>query len=105
MINNTDQNRPSSPLVKQLKQKFDRMVETNEHNKSHSPSHIGHSKVPRVGHDEGNGAYPLLPVRCFSFLTLFDHQIKSRIYEILMILFLSIKKRMMIVLTPQMIMR
>ncbi len=62
MSNNIDSNRPSSPLVKQLKQKFDRMTENNEH----TQSQIGLSKTPRVGNDEGDGAaYPLLPVCCF----------------------------------------
>ncbi len=70
MSNSVDSNRPSSPLVKQLKQKFDRMTENNDH----TQSQIGLSKTPRVGNDEGDGAYPLLPVCCFTihFNAFFD---------------------------------
>jgi hypothetical protein len=65
MPNNIDNNRPSSPLVKQLKQKFDRMIDNNEQNKNHSQSQINLPKTHRVGNIEGDGAYPLLPVCCF----------------------------------------
>ena len=65
MLNPVDNNRPPSPLVKQLKQKFDRMVENNEHNKNNSQSQTSRSKSPRVGTDENDAAYPLLPVCCF----------------------------------------
>ncbi|UJR38119.1 hypothetical protein I4U23_030798 [Adineta vaga] len=53
----------SSPLVRQLKQKFDRMSSTNlahDYTRSHSQSHIH-----RVGHDENDGAYPLLPDQAY----------------------------------------
>jgi hypothetical protein len=65
MLNPVDNNRPPSPLVKQLKQKFDRMVETKELSKNYSQSQIGLSKIPRVGNEEIDAAYPLLPVCCF----------------------------------------
>jgi hypothetical protein len=65
MLNPVDNNRPPSPLVKQLKQKFDRMVETKELNKNYSQSQTGPSKIPRVGNNEIDAAYPLLPVCCF----------------------------------------
>jgi hypothetical protein len=67
MSNNIDNNGPPSPLVKQLKQKFDRMTENNEHNQSQ----IGLTKIQRVGNDEVDAAYPLLPVCCFFILMLF----------------------------------
>ncbi|CAF1087379.1 unnamed protein product [Adineta steineri] len=60
MLNGVDGERPLSPLVKQLKQKFDRMStnnSTNEFSKSHSQS-----QIPRVGNYEADAAYPLLPV-------------------------------------------
>ncbi|CAF0918772.1 unnamed protein product [Rotaria sordida] len=60
-----DDDRPSSPLVKHLRQKFDRMTGnnlTNEHSRIQSQSQTGLSKIHRVGIDEGDGAYPLLPV-------------------------------------------
>jgi hypothetical protein len=70
MSNNVNHDRPSSPLVQQLKQKFDRLTEKylpNESNKTHSQSQINSSKTHRVGNDEGDGAYPLLPVCGLSF--------------------------------------
>ena len=63
MPTENDNGEPSSPLVRQLKQKFDRMSTANptqEYSKSHSQSHMH-----RVGYDDTDGAYPLLPVRCF----------------------------------------
>jgi hypothetical protein len=76
MSNNINGNRPPSPLVKQLKQKFDRMIDNNlnnEHSKIQSQSQTDPSKIHRVGNDERDGAYPLLPVCCLLFiLTLFD---------------------------------
>ena len=66
MPTETDNGESPSPLVRQLKQKFDRIYTANltqEYSKSHSQSHIH-----RVGNDEIDGAYPLLPVCCFWFL-------------------------------------
>ena len=70
--------RPPSPLVKQLQQKFDRMSANMlniENNRSQSQSQMGLSKIHRVGIEHGDApaataAYPLLPVGrfvlCFS---------------------------------------
>ena len=71
--------RPLSPLVKQLRQKFDRMSANMlniENNRSQSQSQTGLSKIHRVGTEHGDApaanaaAYPLLPVGrfvpCFS---------------------------------------
>ncbi|CAF3454505.1 unnamed protein product [Rotaria sp. Silwood1] len=65
MSNNAADDRPSSPLVKHLRQKFDRMTTsnlTNEHSRIQSQSQSGLSKIHRVGNDEGDAAYPLIPV-------------------------------------------
>ncbi|CAF2640836.1 unnamed protein product [Rotaria sp. Silwood2] len=65
MSNDIEDDRPSSPLVKHLRQKFDRMTTnnlTNDHSRVQSQSQTGLSKIHRVGNDEGDGAYPLLPV-------------------------------------------
>ncbi|CAF3295916.1 unnamed protein product [Rotaria socialis] len=51
MSNNVDDDRPSSPLVKHLRQKFDRMTANNlinEQNKLQSQSQTGLSKIHRV---------------------------------------------------------
>jgi hypothetical protein len=85
MLNSVDDNRPPSPLVKQLKQKFDRMIENNELSKSYSQSQTGLSKVPRVGHDEIDAAYPLLPVCCFTFF--FSNAFSSNLLSEFVILF------------------
>lgn len=61
MSNNANHDRPPSPLVKQLKQKFDRMTENNEY----AQSQTNQTKIQRVGNDEEDAAaYPLLPVCC-----------------------------------------
>jgi hypothetical protein len=74
MPHNVNGDRPPSPLVKQLKQKFDRMT-ANDNHKIHLQSQTGLSKVHRVGNDERDGAYPLMPVCCSSpYLTLFHPQ-------------------------------
>ena len=70
MPKDTESDHLLSPLVKQLRQKFDRIASNNltsEQNKIQSQSQTGPSKIQRVGNDEGDGAYPLLPVCCFYF--------------------------------------
>lgn len=65
-----EENRPSSPLVRQLKQKFDRMAEhtsQSDSTKNHSQSQMAFPKTARVGHAEDDGAYPLFPVCCLTF--------------------------------------
>lgn len=59
----SNNNRPPSPLVKQLKQKFDRMTENSEFIQSQT----NQIKLQRVGNDEGDAAYPLLPVCCLFY--------------------------------------
>jgi hypothetical protein len=90
MSNNVDGDRPLSPLVQQLKKKFDRMSANNltkEHSKSHSQSHIH-----RVGNNEGDGGYALLPVCCFIIsLTLF-HKKRLLFDFFYMIIFFLYKK-------------
>ena len=66
----SNEDRPSSPLVQQLKQKFDRLTEKyqiNESIKTQSQSQHNLSKTNRVGSEEGDAAYPRLPVCGFSF--------------------------------------
>jgi hypothetical protein len=95
MSNRTDNHRPPSPLVKQLREKFDRMRENNEHSKSQSQSQTGFSKPSRVGNAETDGAYPLLPVCCFSLFfilffsnALFDSKFNySRICDLIIFVF------------------
>lgn len=68
MPNDIDGDRPSSPLVKHLKQKFDRMSTTNtsnEHVRTQPQSQTGPTKIHRVGNKEGDAVCPLLPVCCF----------------------------------------
>ena len=70
MPNPVEENRPSSPLVRQLKQKFDRMAEHTSHSdstKNPSQSQMNFPKTARVGHADDDGAYPLLPVCCLIF--------------------------------------
>lgn len=45
MLNPVDDNRPPSPLVKQLKQKFDRMTTTNNPTTSDKPKN--HFHIPK----------------------------------------------------------
>lgn len=71
MSESVDGNRPPSPLVRQLKQKFDRMAEhtlQSDAMKYHSQTQMTIPKTARVGHAEHDGAYPLLPVCCFALL-------------------------------------
>jgi len=63
---------PPSPLVKQLKQKFDRLNDNN--NSTGRPSlqsQVTSIKPRRVGINDDDGVYPLLPVCCFLFFLLF----------------------------------
>lgn len=69
MSNGTSEDAPSSPLVRQLKQKFDRMSATHlntEDGRTHPPTHAASTKIHRVGNEEDDHvAYPILPVCCF----------------------------------------
>ena len=72
-----DEQRLASPLVKQLKQKFDRLSTTilsEEKNKLSSQSQGNISRQNRVGDeaDKDAAVHPLLPVCCFVIVIHFD---------------------------------
>lgn len=114
MSNSVDEHRPSSPLVRHLKQKFDRMAEhtsNSDQTKNLSQSPTNFPKTARVGYDEIDAvAYPLLPVCCliiyFCFLAN-PFRIIFVIDSIFLSFFLSLKRTTIIlrVVIQRMIMR
>lgn len=107
MSTSVDEQRPSSPLVRQLKQKFDRMTEhtvNSDPTRSSSQSQTIFPKTARVGYDEVDAvAYPLLPVCCLTIFLLSSHSFRT--HSSLIIIFLSLKRMTTILVIQRMTMR